>query len=171
MKQTYPENWPKFYTATIQGWKHLLKTEKYKAVIIDSLKFLVDSNRVKVSAFVIMDNHVHFIWQAMYGYNLKDIQTSFKKYTANQFAKLLTEDKNIEQYAVNAIDRKYHFWKRNSLGIELFSETVFIQKLNYIHMNPVKAGVCKYAEEYEYSSALFYLKELNNFGFLKHYKD
>jgi putative transposase len=38
-------------------------------------------------------------------------------------------------------------------------------------MNPVKAGVCKYAEEYEYSSALFYLKEINNFGFLNHYKD
>jgi hypothetical protein len=39
MKQTYPENWPQFYTATIQGWKHLLKAEKYKSLIIDSLKF------------------------------------------------------------------------------------------------------------------------------------
>ena len=33
MKENYPENWPQFYTATIQGWKHLLKEEKYKTTM------------------------------------------------------------------------------------------------------------------------------------------
>ena len=170
MKELFPENWPQFYTATIEGWKYLLKEDMYKNVIVDSLKFLVDSKKVKVNAFVIMDNHIHIIWQALHGYVLDDIQTSFKKHTSKQFLKLLSEDKNIAQYEVNAFDRKHHFWKRNSLGNELFTEAVFIQKLNYIHFNPLKAGLCLHAEEYKYSSALFYLNGIDNFNFLEHYK-
>ena len=62
MKELYPENWPQFYTATIQGWKHLLKEDKYKEVILASLKHIVDNNKVKINALVIMDNHIHLIW-------------------------------------------------------------------------------------------------------------
>ena len=40
MKQDYAQEWPQFFTATIQEWKHLLKENKYKNVIVDSLKFL-----------------------------------------------------------------------------------------------------------------------------------
>ncbi len=118
-----------------------------------------------------MDNHVHFIWQAMHGYNLDDVQTSFKKHTAKQFTKLLLKDNNIANYQVASPDRKHHFWKRNSLGVELFTESVFSQKLHYIHENPVKADLCSYAEEFKYSSALFYIKEIDHFGFLEHYKN
>ena len=170
MKELYPENWPQFYTATIQEWKHLLKENKYKDVIIASLKHLVDSKKVKINAFVIMDNHIHLIWQALHGYSLKDIQTSFKKYTVKEFVGLLKEDENLTQYEVASPDRNHHFWKRNSLGIELFTVSVFIQKLNYIHQNPVKAGICMYAEEYKFSSALFYAKNIDSFEFLEHYR-
>jgi len=52
MKESYPEDWPQFYTATIQGWKHLLKEEKFKKLIVDALQFLVESKKVKVNAFV-----------------------------------------------------------------------------------------------------------------------
>ena len=170
MNELYPENWPQFYTATIQGWKHLLKEDKYKDVIVQSLKHLVENKKVKVNAFVIMDNHIHLVWQALHGYSLDGIQTSFKKHTSKQFIKLLSEDKNIAQYEATLPDRKHHFWKRNSLGVELFTELVFTQKLNYIHQNPVKAGLCLYAEEYKYSSAMFYMKGIDDFGFLEHYK-
>jgi hypothetical protein len=43
---------PQFFTATILEWKRLLKPEKYKDIIISSLQFLVENNRVKVNAFV-----------------------------------------------------------------------------------------------------------------------
>ena len=84
MKELYPKNWPQFYTATIQGWKHLFKEEKYKDVIVNALKHLVENKKVKVNAFVIIDNHIHIILlrrtglEVMHGYNLKDIQTGFK---------------------------------------------------------------------------------------------
>lgn len=60
MKQSYPDYWPQFYTATIYEWKHLLVDDKCKEIIIDSLRFLVNSKRIELNAFVIMSNHIHF---------------------------------------------------------------------------------------------------------------
>ncbi|MDX2195300.1 MAG: transposase, partial [Cytophagales bacterium] len=56
-------------------------------------------------------------------------------------------------------DRKYQIWERNPLSIELRTKEVSEQKLDYIHLNPVKAGICHSSIEYKYSSAKFY--ELN----------
>ncbi|MEA5428411.1 transposase [Arcicella lustrica] len=73
-----------FFTATILWWKPLLKPDKYKQIIIDSLKFLVENHRVKVYGFVIMPNHIHLVWKINENYLLKDVQRDFLKYTAQQ---------------------------------------------------------------------------------------
>ena len=169
MKILYPENWPQFFTATIQCWKHLLKDDKYKEVVISSLQFLKENKKVNINAFVIIDNHIHLIWQAMPGNNLDQVQTAFKKFTSKQFKKLLEADKKLKSYEVNTADRKHHFWKRNSLAIELFTREVFLQKLNYIHHNPVNASLCNLPEEHKYFSALFYTNGIDNFNILEHY--
>jgi hypothetical protein len=44
------EEYVQFFTATILEWKHLLKPDKYKQIILDSLKFLVEQKRAKVYA-------------------------------------------------------------------------------------------------------------------------
>ena len=59
MKQEYAQEQPQFFTATIQEWKHLLKEEKYKNIIVDTLKFLVTEGNVTINGFVIMPNHMH----------------------------------------------------------------------------------------------------------------
>ena len=121
MKTTFPEYWPQFYTATIYKWQHLLADDKHKDVIVDSLKFLVTEKRIELNAFVIMSNHIHLIWQPMFGFSPVDIQASFMKYTAQQLKRSLTKN-NIEALAsfkVNKYDREYQFWKRGPLGIEL----------------------------------------------------
>ena len=171
MKTLYPENWPQFFTATIEGWKHLFKDDSFKDIIINSLRFLKDEGRIKINAYVIMSNHVHFIWQAMGGYYLEDIQSSFARHTAKEFLKLLTAQNKTASYKVNEADRKHHFWKRDPLGVELFTQKVFDQKLEYIHYNPVNAGLCKYPEEYKYSSALFYHNGEDHTGILEHWMD
>jgi putative transposase len=143
MNVMYPEHWPQFYTATINNWQHLLADDKHKDIIVDSLKFLVTEKRIELNAFVIMSNHIHLIWQPQFGFTPSDIQASFMKYTAQQLKRSLTKN-NVEALAsfkVKKYDREYQFWKREPLGIELFSPAVFEQKLNYIHYNPV--FICK----------------------------
>jgi putative transposase len=61
----------------------------------------------------------------------------------------------LEDYKVKASDRNYQLWERNPLSIELWNRQGFIEKLDYIHNNPVKhpCKLCKFPEQYKYSSA------------------
>ena len=103
MKQQYAQEWPQFFTATIQEWKHLLKEDKYKNIIVDSFKFLVQEDSVTINGFVIMPNHLDIIWQAKGNNDLQKIQNSFIKHTSKEFKKILERDGNLESYEVNAL--------------------------------------------------------------------
>ena len=67
---------------------------------------------------------------------------------------------------MGAKDRKYQVWERNPLTVEIWSENVMKQKLDYIHNNPVKAGLVKQPEEYQFSSASYYSLGLDARGIL-----
>ena len=186
MKILLPDTWPQLITATISQWRPLLQNNKYKDILVDSLRFLVNENRIILDGFVIMSNDMHGIWQAvsqispagdnsrpgLHGQRpLQNVQQSFMKFTAQQikFDLIKNDPKQLELYKVNAHDRHYHFWKRRSLGIELFSPAVFQQKLDYIHNNPVRAGLCDVPENYYYSSAKFYQTGIDHFNMITHY--
>ncbi len=51
----------------------------------------------------------------------------------------------------------------------LRSQAVFKQKLDYIHANPVVAGLCRFPKEYKYSSAAFYDKGTSEWNFITPY--
>lgn len=164
---------PIFFTATCLEWKRLLKPAKYKNIILDSLRFLSQDKRIKVYGFVIMDNHIHIIWHILGNYKIDQIQHSFLKFTAQKIKQDLENyhPHVLKHFKVDAKDRMYQFWERNALSIELSNEPILVQKLDYIHMNPVKAGICKYPEEYKYSSYKFYNGRDIEFEFLYHYND
>ena len=75
---------PPFFTATILEWNPLLKLDKYKEIIIRSLQYLTANKQITLYAFVIMNNHIHLIWQALPGKTPEQVQHSFMKYTAQQ---------------------------------------------------------------------------------------
>ena len=159
-----------FFTATILEWKHLLKNDSYKDIVIDSLRFLKDEGSVVIYGYVIMPNHIHLIWQIQDGFRLENIQQRFMKFTAQQMKfKLQKEDPvGLERYRVNAKDRTYQFWERNPLSVDLWSQSVFDQKLDYIHNNPVqpKWRLAERPEDYRYSSAGFYYNGHDEFGLI-----
>ena len=165
--------YPQFFTVTNLEWKRLLKPDKYKDIVVNSMKFLVKNKRTRIFSFVIMENHIHLIWQMLPGHKPESVQRDFLKYTAQQIKKDLQRNHPavLSRFRVNEKDREYQFWERNALSIELRNNSVFLQKLRYIHENPVRAGICKLPEEYKYSSALFYETGIDSWGFLTHYND
>jgi putative transposase len=166
----FSEEHPEFITVTCLNWQPVLQDNLFKDIILESLNFLVGEKRVTVYAFAIMSNHFHLIWQMTGDHTRDKVQRDFLKFTSQQILKHLKEEQSslLVNLAVNAKDRKYQVWERNSLGIPLWSSAALYQKLDYIHNNPVKAGLCKYAEEYKYSSAKFYLMGKNAWQFLAH---
>lgn len=168
---------PYFYTATIKNWIPVIKENNFEGIILNSLNFLSSKSLIQVFGLVIMPNHIHLIW-AMVKMNGKETPVaSFMKFTSHQFLmRLRQKDKMMLQpYEVDWISRKHNFWQEDSLAIELYTEKVLLQKLNYIHNNPLqeKWKLCVEPEEYFYSSAKFYHSGgiEHDLGILIHYKD
>ena len=134
-----------FFTATILEWKPLLKQDKYKQLILDSLRFLVKEGRVKVYGFTIMINHIHLIWHIQPGHKRENVQGDFLKYTAQQIKGDLQKHHSdvLSHFLVDEADRKYQIWERNPLSIDLWNREVLLQKLKYTHLNPVRVGLCR----------------------------
>jgi REP element-mobilizing transposase RayT len=169
-QQSQAKQYAEFTTVTCLDWKHVLKDDRFKDIIIESLSFLSASARVNIFAFVIMSNHLHLLWQMRGDTKRADVQRDFLRYTSQQILKILrTEESRIlAELLVQTKDRKYQVWERNALSIALWSAPVIDQKLEYIHYNPVKAGLHKFPWEYIYSSAAFYFKSDRRWSFLIH---
>lgn len=84
----------------------------------------------------------------------------------------MNSDLLAESLKVKAADRHYQVWERNSLRIDLYTEKVFLQKMNYIHNNPVtsKWRFVDLPENYRFSSAKFYETWIDDFFLLTHYR-
>ena len=164
-----------FITASIFNYISLLKGDSFKEIILSSIKYLNDRNLLTVYAFVIMPNHVHFIWRESITHNKNSEapKAAFFKYTAHQFLKVLRKEKPtlLNRFKVNKSDRSHRFWQRNPMEIEIFTDKVFEQKLNYIHNNPIqqKWQLVESSIDYKYSSIRFYENNLDEFEFLTNY--
>ncbi|MCC7400323.1 MAG: transposase, partial [Chitinophagaceae bacterium] len=101
----------------------------------------------------------------------------FKKFTSKQIIAAIEKNEQEsrkawmlrifrEQGEKNSRNSIYQFWRQDNQPKELFSDKFSNQKLNYIHNNPIEAGLVDKAEEYLYSSARDYYFG-KNVGLLK----
>ena len=134
---------------------------KIKLFICLNLKISITYSFI-INAFVILVNHLYLIWQMKAGIKPENVQRDFLKFTAQKMQKDLKfySSEFLNEFRVIAKEREFQYWKRKPFNIELRSDAVFIQKLEYIHENPVKAGLCKFAEEYYYHQPSFIKHEL-----------
>jgi len=162
---------PVFFTATIRHWKRLLKPQKYKEIILDQLREQIKWNQLIVYSYCIMDNHIHIIWQVKGDTKPSELQKKFLEVCSKRIKSDLevNHPRVLELFKSRQKDRRYHFWKRCALSIELYNGSIFQQKLNYIHNNPVAAGICDQPEKYLYSSAFYYETGVDKTNILTHY--
>ncbi len=141
---------------------------------MDSLKFMATEGRIWLYGFVIMPNHIHLLWRKQDNWIEKNVQQMFLKYTAQQIKFDLLDSNSLRElnnYKSTQSDRAYHFWERRPHSATMYSRKVAGQKIDYMHYNPVKAGLCTMPEEYFYSSATYYELNKDDWGFLTHYEE
>jgi len=110
-----------------------------------------------------MTNHVHLIVRAAENYLLQDILRDYKKFTSKAIIGAIKENdrESRKQWIIKQFKTPegYRFWRADNKPVELWSNAVIAQKLDYIHQNPVKEGLVFRAEDYIYSSAADYAGE------------
>ena len=122
-----------------------------------------------------MPNYIHLLWRILEGHALKDVQRDFLKFTAQQLKFRLIDSNSsmLVHFKKAGSDRQYQFWQRNSYNRKIYNRLVFEQKLDYIHLNPVqrKWQLANQPEDYLFSSAKYYLHNIDKWGFISHYYD
>lgn len=168
------EHHPQFVTITNLNWLPVLENNHHKQILVEALSKRVNKEMVTIYGFVIMPNHFHAIWQLHDGISRVGFQRDLLKFTARSLLHFMLMNDNpiLNQLQVKAADRNYQIWERNSLSVDLFSEKVFFQKLDYIHANPLQERwrLAKLPEEYRWSSASYYETGVSEFDFLTHYR-
>jgi REP element-mobilizing transposase RayT len=122
-----------------------LKRRAVAKIVRDSLKAF-DGERYKLFAWVIMPNHIHFLLKPLNGRALEDIMHSLKSFTALEANKVLK--------------RSGKFWMRGYFDRYIRDREHFEKAFRYIENNPVKAGLCKRPEDWQFNSA--YLRKKIN---------
>jgi putative transposase len=135
----------------------LLQTDEMKMIIIGSFQWLVQHELVHIYGYVVMDNHIHVLWEQLKMNGKETPKESFEKFTGHMFVKKLKPDiKKLEEYATEQKDRNYLFWQRDPLAILITDKKMAGEKLDYMHHNPLQPHwqLCKEPAEYRFSPSL-----------------
>ena len=151
-----------YVTFQIVNWVDLFTRKVYRDIVIESLKFCQVNKGLEIYAFVIMSNHIHILLRSSTG-KLSDTIREFKSFTAKQILLAIEMESesrrdwmlNLFEFAAKRHKRneKYQVWTHENHAELIYSDNFIFQKLNYIHENPVRAGIVEKAEDYLYSSA------------------
>ena len=141
-------------------WIPLFTNQESVQIIFDSLKHLQQSDNLKIYAYVILENHLHLVASSD---DLPQTMKKFKSYTAKELRNLLQKQNVktiLDQLAfykkAHKQETTYQIWQE---GIEpklIQTEQMMIEKITYIHNNPIKRGYVDEAKHWRYSSARDY---------------
>ena len=164
---------PHFITATVVDWVDVFSRKIYRDVVIDCFDYCIKNKGMILYSYVIMSNHIHMVVQSNEG-KLSDLLRDFKKFTSKtildkiQSAPESRKDWMLERFKLatesHSRNKNFQLWQYGNHAEEIYSEKFMWSKINYIHFNPVRAGIVLRPQDYIYSSSSNYI---DNSGIIK----
>lgn len=156
----YDSDYPHFITSSIVEGYPIFSDPKAAEVLLNALKFLQGQRDTILYSYVIMENHIHLIVKSD-GLS-KKIQT-FKSWTARNIIEMFKDNENYQQlFKLKKAKQRSHtgsvhqLWQQGFHPKQILGDEMMIQKIEYIHNNPVKRGFVDHPEDWRYSSARNY---------------
>ena len=159
-----------FTTSTVVDWMDVFTRPLYKQVVVKSLEYCQLHKGLDIYAWVLMTNHLHMIVGVRGTDSVADVLRDFKKFTSKGLVKAIEQNQQesrkawlIDRCAFRGANdckvKNYKFWQDGNYVETIHSYDFYKEKLNYIHMNPVRQEIVERPEDYLYSSALNYVGE------------
>ncbi|MCB0736016.1 MAG: transposase [Bacteroidetes bacterium] len=157
----FPELDLTFATMTVVGWQELFTRRVYQDMLIDSIQHGIDNKGLQIFGYVVMPNHVHLLCNSVKE-PLGDIFKSVKSFSAKKLRDAVIEHEgpnrrdrflNAFRYYKKGNDRDHQIWIHDNQPKHCYTPEMAQQKLEYIEMNPVKAGFVDEPHYWRLSSA------------------
>lgn len=149
----------------VVNWIDIFTRKRYRDIIIASLNYCIAAKGLTVYAYVIMSNHVHLLVSSDI-MKLSNTIGSLKSHTCKKIIEsICTEPERRREWMLDLFtearlshsrNSNYQIWTHENHAEECYSPSFTNIKINYIHENPIRAGIVASAEEYLYSSAVNY---------------
>ena len=157
-----------FLTLTVVDWVDIFTRPVYKHILINSIKYCQEAKGLEVYAWCLMSNHIYLVAgvKEESNYTLSDILRDFKKFTNEKILyEIETGIESRRKWMLNQFEfagrynpkiKDYKFWQDGNEAKEITTPEFLLQKVDYIHMNPVVAEIVNEPHHYLYSSAIDY---------------
>ena len=155
-----------FVTFTVTGWVDVFTRPVYKHIMLDSIRYCQENKGLLLYSWCLMTNHIHMIASSEGNLSLDGIIRDLKKFTSKKLSKTIQNvPESRAEWILNMFrfrgschpkNIELKFWQDGYDCFELITASVFEQKLNYIHDNPVRAEIVEEPHHYLYSSARNY---------------
>ncbi len=122
-------------------------TEVQLITYLQRLNLLAERYLVRVHAFCLMSNHIHFLVEA----RRKDGISRFMQHLQAYHARWIHGTQG----------RDGHLWKNRFGAKQIRSARHYREALVYVERNPLAAGLVRHAEDYPYSSAAAHVAQSN----------
>lgn len=140
----------------------IFKSENICQFLIDTLKEIRKNHPIKLIGYVIMPDHIHLIVNPV-DCDIEIVGKELKGVSANKILKWLKENEyftSLEKLKLTNTKKRNHsfcVWQKKIRSIDLWSHKFILQKLNYVHLNPIRAGLCDHPAKWKWSSYNAYL--------------
>ncbi len=142
-----------FITFSCYRRRRLLDDDRAKRVVLDVFGLQLSSRKGSCVGYVVMPDHVHAIVWFPHSRQLSVFIQQWKRLSSYRLRRFLRND--LPEYA-SCIPSNDPIWQREYYAFNLYDEEKVREKLNYMHANPVKAGLAERPADWIFSSARFY---------------
>ena len=150
-------------------WLDVFTRQIYFNVLEESIDYCRAEKGMEVFAYCFMPSHVHLIFRSG-NEDPSGLIRDFKGFTAKKLIKTIEENpqESRKEWLLWMMERagkkksnvkQRQFWQQHNKPIELWSEKVIQQKIDYIHNNPVESGFVTDPIDWKYSSARNYQED------------
>ncbi|MBN1212807.1 MAG: transposase [candidate division Zixibacteria bacterium] len=137
-----------FITTTTHNWTPFFNNDKIATIVLHQLKETIEYYDASLVSYVLMPTHLHMLLGINQIELLSKFMQSFKILNSKAVKTYLLENK--KEYTKN---EPFIFWKPRFDDLIIQSDKQFRIKMEYIHNNPVKAGLVAVPSDWKYSSA------------------
>lgn len=145
-----------FITAVAKDRLPVFRTNRIKQVMCAAIEEARTSCGFLLFAYVLMNDHFHLLTDSPR--KPSEVLKFIKGITGHrviEFLKSKHYESSLMKLGHDEWKRNHRFslWQHDSDLFSVTSESTFMQKVNYIHQNPVRAGLVERAVDYKWSSA------------------
>lgn len=149
----------RFITFCTHRKMQLLTDNKFREIIIDSIKEARKSHGFKLLGYVIMPEHIHIVILPAIEVKVGPLIGDIKKASSKKIHRLLQDGGSdlIKRLTVlRNGERRFALWQRRCYDHNCRTEESVLEKINYCHNNPVTRGLVKSPGDWRWSSCRWY---------------